>query len=74
MATDPKSEALLDYLESFNRKERLFVVGDALGNPTFRLGDDFRKRLKTTFSIEKACLGAQKGAPKVGLVFSFETA
>ena len=35
----------LKLLESFNRKERFFLVGEALGNPKFQLSDDFRLRL-----------------------------
>ncbi len=36
---------LIGYLQSFNRKERFYLVGTALGNPGFRLGDDFREML-----------------------------
>ena len=32
--------AFVDYLWSFNRKERFFLVGTALGNPDFRLSPD----------------------------------
>jgi hypothetical protein len=42
---------LLQYLESFNRKERFFLIGDALGNPAFQLSDDFRAKLNTAFGI-----------------------
>ena len=42
---------LLQYLESFNRKERFFLIGDALGNPAFQLSDDFRVELNTAFGI-----------------------
>lgn len=36
----------LEYLESFNRKERFFLVGWALDRPTFRLGEQFRADVK----------------------------
>ena len=36
---------LLELLESFNRKERFFLIGDALGNRTFQLSNDFRARI-----------------------------
>ena len=42
---------LLEYLESFNRKERFFLVGEALGNPAFRLSSDFRTRLGAVFGL-----------------------
>ena len=35
----------LKLLESFNRKERFFLVGQALGNPNFQLSDGFRSML-----------------------------
>jgi hypothetical protein len=33
---------LIDYLQSFNRKECFYLVGAALGNPGFALSADFR--------------------------------
>ncbi len=33
---------LMEHLESFNRKERFFLVGNALGNPDFQLSTDFQ--------------------------------
>jgi hypothetical protein len=36
---------LLENLKAFNRKERFFVVGWALDNPTFRVGNKFRKQV-----------------------------
>lgn len=42
---------ILDILESLNRKERFFLVGDALGNRNFRLGTDFRKRLESVLGL-----------------------
>ena len=43
---------LLAHLESFNRKERFFLIGEALGNFTFQLSTDFRTRLNEAFGIE----------------------
>ena len=43
---------LIERLESFNRKERFFLIGDALGNQSFQLSDDFRTRLGTAFGIQ----------------------
>jgi hypothetical protein len=37
---------LIDYLRSFNRKERFALVGLALGNPRFRLAAPFRGRIR----------------------------
>ena len=36
---------LIDILESLNRKERFFLVAQALGKPRFELSDDFRQKL-----------------------------
>ena len=44
--------SLMELLESFNRKERFFLIGDALGNRTFQLSTDFRARLSKAFGIE----------------------
>lgn len=44
--------ATIDYLRSFNRKERFLLIGTALGNPKFRLGTKFRKRLGDRFALE----------------------
>lgn len=44
--------AFVDYLWSFNRKERFFLVGTALGNPDFRLDAEFRRRLGDRFALE----------------------
>jgi len=43
---------LLEHLESFNRKERFFLIGEALGNRAFQLFADFRARLSEAFGIE----------------------
>ena len=36
---------LIEYLKSFNRKERFILLERALGQDTFQLSDDFRKEL-----------------------------
>jgi len=43
---------LMEHLESFNRKERFFLIGDARGNRAFQLSADFRARLSEAFGIE----------------------
>ena len=43
---------LLEILESFNRKERFFLVGEALGNKNFALSGDFRRNLSNTIRLE----------------------
>ena len=43
---------VIEYLESFNRKERFFLVARALGNPRFRLGEEFRKELGYRFGLQ----------------------
>jgi hypothetical protein len=42
---------LIDLLRSFNRKERFYLVGKALGNPGFKLGRGFRGLLKKAFGL-----------------------
>lgn len=42
---------LIQYLESFNRKERFFLIGAALANPTFRLSPDFISSLSEVFGV-----------------------
>ena len=44
--------AIIEYLRSFNRKERFFLVGTALGNPDFRLDSAFSQQLGGTFALE----------------------
>lgn len=41
---------LIELLESFNRKERFFLISQALGN--FQMSDHFRRELGKTVSIE----------------------
>ena len=43
---------LMEHLEAFNRKERFFLIGDALGNRAFQLSSDFRARLSAAFGIQ----------------------
>jgi len=38
-------------LERFNRKERYFLIGMALGNPEFKLAPEFRDRLGNKYSL-----------------------
>ena len=45
-------QSLIEQLESFNRKERFFLVGAALGNPSFRLAQSFRATLGPVFGID----------------------
>ncbi len=42
---------LIKYLRSFNRKERFFLVGQALGNPNFKLSDEFKAIIENKLSI-----------------------
>ena len=43
--------ALIDQLKRFNRKERFFLVGLALGNPDFKLSDAFRSSLHDLLGV-----------------------
>ena len=43
---------LTNLLESLNRKERFFLVGDALGNRKFNLGDDYRNNLQKVTGLK----------------------
>jgi len=36
---------LISWLDKFNRKERFFLIGDATGNHTFALSEQFRNRV-----------------------------
>lgn len=50
---------ILEQLDALNRKERFFLVAEALGNPSFRLGTEFRQRLGAAvgvpFASESVC-------------------
>jgi hypothetical protein len=43
---------LLENLKAFNRRERFFVVGWALDNPHFTVGDEFRAHLARDTGIQ----------------------
>jgi hypothetical protein len=45
-------EGLIEILESLNRKERFFLVGAALGNKDFRLGDEYARVLSELFDLD----------------------
>ncbi len=45
-------QSLIDNLSAFNRRERFFVVGWALDNPLFNLGDEFREQVRTDIGME----------------------
>ena len=47
-----KLEGLIAILESLNRKERFFLVGAALGNPNFQLGDEYARSLSRSFDLD----------------------
>lgn len=47
----PDMPDLIKILESFNRKERFFLVAQALGNPKFELSDEFREKLGTKVGV-----------------------
>lgn len=42
---------LINLLQRFNRKERFFLVGHALGNKDFRLPEDFRLSLSSATNL-----------------------
>ena len=42
---------IVSNLRMFNRKERFFLVGMALGNPDFKLGEEFRKEIGEAFRL-----------------------
>ena len=46
---------LIKLLEQFNRKERFFLIGQALGNERFQLSKDFRERLGSKLGIKIPC-------------------
>ena len=43
---------VIENLSAFNRKERFFLVGMALGNPRFMLCEQFRDKVNNTLHIE----------------------
>ena len=44
---------LIKLLERFNRKERFYLVRDAIGKSEFRLSDDFRGRLQNSIGLNE---------------------
>ena len=42
---------LIEYLKKFNSKERFFLAGEILGNPSFTLAEDFREKLSKELQI-----------------------
>jgi hypothetical protein len=42
----------IELLKHFNRKERFFLIGLALGNRNFYLSEDFRNQLNKTLSLD----------------------
>ena len=42
---------LIEWLESLNRKERFFLIGNALGNTNFNLSDEYRAKLNSVLGI-----------------------
>lgn len=44
--------SLIKVLKSFNRKERFFLVGQALGNKDFRISEEFRKIITSKINVE----------------------
>lgn len=47
-----ESKDLICYLRKFNRKERFFLVGAALGNLDFTLGKDFKRTLEKKIGVK----------------------
>ena len=50
---------LIELLRRFNRKERLFLVGDALGNKEFSLSECFRNRLRYAIEVEMLSMSSE---------------
>lgn len=51
-------QGLVETLERLNRKERFFLVGQALGNPEFELAPAFMKQIADVQGIETLPTGA----------------
>ena len=49
---NPEMPRTINLLESFNRKERFFLIGQALGNPEFQLSGAFRDGLSEAFGLQ----------------------
>ncbi|OPY75317.1 MAG: hypothetical protein A4E64_01948 [Syntrophorhabdus sp. PtaU1.Bin058] len=46
------NQGLFDYLRDFNSKERFFLVGQALGNPGFKISREFRNELAAVLHLQ----------------------
>jgi len=46
------TDNLLAILRKFNRKERFFLIGEALGNNSFSLSNEFRLRVATKLNLK----------------------
>ncbi|HXG36429.1 MAG TPA: hypothetical protein VNL15_05625 [Dehalococcoidia bacterium] len=44
--------SVIEHLQSFNRKERFYLISMALGNSTFKLSLDFCKKINKEFSLQ----------------------
>ena len=44
---------LIEILESFNRKERFFLIQEAAGEETFSLSEDYRQKLADAIGVDK---------------------
>jgi hypothetical protein len=44
--------SIIENLKSFNRKERFYLIGTALGNPDFKLDKNFRDLLGKRFNLQ----------------------
>jgi hypothetical protein len=45
-------QKLIEYLKDFNSKERFFLVGQILGNPSFTIASEFREMLSERLEIK----------------------
>lgn len=43
---------IIDNLRMFNRKERFFLIGMALGNPDFKLSEEFRRQIGEVLHLD----------------------
>ena len=49
---------LIKILDSFNRKERFFLIREASGEEAFRLSEDYREKLAEAICVDKLPCGA----------------
>ncbi|MCJ8344974.1 hypothetical protein MJH12_05500 [bacterium] len=52
MAFTPNHTHVIEYLKSFNRKERFHLVGQLLGNPEFRLDPNILAKILRTINLD----------------------